>query len=328
MCNRQKCRTRQTGERTVVGQPPADGLCFAFMSQGSIITVGNFDGVHLGHGALLEECCRAQESHTDAQIVAMAFTEHPLTNLRPEKAPPPLCDRVQREKYLVQAGAEKVQWLSPDEKTLGQPPEVFAQRVVDAYQPRVWVEGADFRFGKGRTGDVKLLRELGSVCGFEVRVVEPVQVVLADKSQVTVSSSLVRFLVAHGRVLDVVKCLGRSFSVRGEVVRGDNRGRELGFPTVNLDCGDRLLPSDGVYAGRVEVDEKMHRAAISVGTKPALGTYPRVFEAHLLDFEGNLYGQTLEVHVERWLRDQYAVPGIDALIAQMERDVHRIREAA
>ena len=299
------------------------------MKSRSVITVGNFDGVHVGHRALLREAGALARASGAVPVVAMAFRKHPLTFLKPQAAPGMLLDEVQREARLREAGADRVEWIEPDEKTLGQSPEQFVAGVVERFNPVGWVEGPDFRFGKGRAGDVQTLRELGSRHGFEVRIVEPVTVVLADKSECAVSSTLVRWLVAHGRVADARLCLARPLAIRGIVVTGDRRGKELGYPTVNLDTGGRLLPGDGVYAGRTTLDGRSYPAAISVGTKPmfAMGEQ-RTFEAHILGFEGDLYGQTLEVEVTRWLRDQQSFPGVQGLIEQMGRDVARVKEAA
>jgi riboflavin kinase / FMN adenylyltransferase len=295
------------------------------MSGATVITVGNFDGVHLGHQALVRDA-RALADKRDARVVVLCFAEHPLTVLKPQHAPPVITDLSQRAGALLESGADQIEWLHPEPALLTLDPRQFAQRVVEQLHPIGWVEGPDFRFGRGRAGDVQLLRALGSELGFDVRVVEPVTVVLADKSRCAVSSSLLRWLVACGRVVDARHCLGRPFAVRGEVVRGDQRGRTIGFPTANLAVDGRLLPADGVYSGSVAIAGRIHGVAISVGAKPTFGRRHRVLEAHLLDYDGDLYGQSIEVNIHRWLRDQWAFPTVESLIAQMNRDIAAVRQ--
>ena len=290
----------------------------------SVITVGNFDGVHLGHRALIDAARRRAERE-DAEVVVATFRRHPLIVLRPEHAPPAIMDAEQRRAALLEAGADRVEWLPADRSVLGLEPRAFIEWMVECCRPISWVEGPDFRFGKCAAGDIALLRGVGSEMGFTVETVEPVEATLRDGARCRVSSSLVRWLAGHGRVSDARLCLGRPFAVRGEVVEGEKRGREIGFPTVNLDTGDRLLPADGVYAGSVELDGREHSAAVSVGSKPTFGERQRAFEAYLLDLHGNLYGRTMEVRLLRWLRDQSPYPAVEPLIEQMHRDVERIR---
>lgn len=299
----------------------------------SVITVGNFDGVHLGHRALLR-AAREEAMGYGAAVVAVTFERHPLTRLKPEAAPPALMDGSQREAALREAGADRVAWLPVSGEVLGLSPRAFVEKMVGEHGPVAWVEGPDFRFGKKRAGDMEMLRAFGEEMGFGVRVVKPVEVTLRDKLRAPASSSLVRWLVAHGRMADAELCMEQPFAVRGRVVEGERRGREIGFPTVNLALGEddgeggppgRLLPADGVYAGTAEVEGIEYAAAISVGIKPTFGEQRRVFEAYLLDFAGDLYDRTVEVKVHRWLRDQIPYPDVETLIGQMRRDVDRTR---
>ena len=287
-----------------------------------VITLGNFDGVHLGHQALIE----AAASLNLGPVTALCFRHHPATILRPEHVPPPLTDITQRETALRAAGADQIEWLEPTTELLSLEPEAFIDRVLSTHEPRAWVEGPDFRFGRERRGDVTLLQQIGDEKGFEVRIIDPVEACLTDQTLVTVRSTFVRWLIAHGRVADAARCLGRPYAVRGRVQRGEQRGRTIGFPTVNLECSHQLLPADGVYAGAADIDGRRVPAAISVGTKPTFGDHPRTFEAHLLDFEGDLYERTLEIEVTRWIRDQHPFAGVEPLVAQMHRDLDLVRE--
>jgi riboflavin kinase/FMN adenylyltransferase len=289
----------------------------------SVITVGNFDGVHLGHRALIE-AARRLAAPAAGRVVAVTFTRNPLATLRPDRCPPSLMDAVQREQAMKAAGVDEVVWLEPTPDVLGLSPRQFVEKITAAHEPIGWVEGPDFRFGQGRAGDVALLKELGQEKGFDVEVVEPREVTLGDQLRVPVSSTLVRWLVACGRVADAAIGMGRPFVMRGEVVQGEQRGRTIGFPTANIDTGDRVLPADGVYGGTVVIDGREHAAAISVGEKPTFGKRQRTFEAFVLDHAGDLYGRTLEIAVVRWLRDQAVFPGVESLIVQMNRDVERV----
>lgn len=332
-----------------------------------VLTIGNFDGVHVGHRAILARA-RQQADSQDAQVLALTFDPHPSSVLRPGQEPPRLSGVSRRLADLKMAGADYAERLEPTRQFLSQSPEQFIQRIVTRYQPLALVEGADFRFGRDRAGDMVRLCELGQQLGFKVVEVPSVEVLLGDQTQVEVSSSLVRWLIGHGRVCDAARCLRQSYSITGKVAYGAQRGRRIGFPTVNLDPADyhgQIVPADGVYAGVVQVpagtggqggtpvvsqiaahgDESRigvaeskglncgievcsYRAAISVGVKPTFGQKNLTIEAHLLDFKpqsDELYGQTLTLFFEQWLRDQYPFPNVAALQEQLRRDVARIR---
>ncbi len=290
----------------------------------TVITVGHFNGVHRGHAALVaraREIARAQ----GATVVAMAFTRDPLTVLRPDRVPPTVMHRPQREAALLDAGADRVEWLEPTETLLGLTPETFVDQVVLPHRPVAMVEGPDFRFGRGRQGDVERLRSLGAARGFTVETVDPVVGTLRDKTTARISSSLVRWLVRSGRMADARLVLGRPFTLRGEVVPGDRRGQSIGFPTANLDCGDQVLPAEGVYAVHAELWGVPYVGAMSVGARPAVEDPVRTVEVHLDGVEGDLYGRTLEVAVHRWLRDQHWFADMEALQRQLTVDLQEVR---
>jgi riboflavin kinase/FMN adenylyltransferase len=234
-------------------------------------------------------------------------------------------DETQRRAAMLEAGADEVVFLDPVPEVLSQTARQFVERIVQEHGPVAWVEGADFRFGAGRSGDIDLLRALGLEMGFELEVVESVVTTLADQTRVPVSSTLVRWLIAGGRMADAAICLGRPFAMRGPVVQGEQRGRTIGFPTANIDTGDRILPADGVYAATVHLAGSTFAAAVSIGEKPTFGKRQRTFEAFILDHTSDLYGQTLEFKLLRWMRDQAIYPDVHALIDQMNRDVARVR---
>ncbi len=307
------------------------------------ITIGNFDGVHLGHAALVQAAREAVgPAEAGGRVVALTFEPHPMTVLRPEKAPRRLTRLEQRREYLHDAGADEVVVLEPTRALLNQTPQEFVREIVDRVAPAYNVEGPDIRFGRARAGSVTTLRQLeqgrgaaggGAVGagGYQTIVVDPVEAVLTDQSIVQVGSSMARWLIEHGRVEDATALLGRPYELWAEVVRGDRRGRTIGFPTANLanepppfGC---LLPADGIYAGmarRMDKGGVEYAAAISVGTKPTFGGLsPRTCEAYLLDYDGPLddYGWQIRLSFHHWLRDQVTFAGVEPLVNQLHRDV-------
>ena len=308
----------------------------------SVITIGNFDGVHAGHAALVARAREvARAGREPRRVVALTFDPHPLTSLRPEEAPPRLTTFDRKARLLQALGADRVVRLRPDERTLNEPPESFASGLTARFGPVAIVEGDDFRFGRDRTGDMDMLRALGRRLGFDVHVVAPVEVVLSDQTTVRASSTLARWLIEHGRIRDAALVLGRAYALDGEVVRGDRRGRTIGFPTANMrtTC---LAPADGVYAGRALLpDGSVRPAAISVGSKPTFGEgRERAVEAYLLPDKGLQpkrnrrpslpglpeYGWGLTLEFVGWVRDQVRFESVGALVEQMQRDCERVRE--
>jgi riboflavin kinase/FMN adenylyltransferase len=233
-----------------------------------------------------------------------------------------------KSEALRAAGADRVELLEPTRELLSQEPEAFIKRLIEGFHPVGLVEGHDFRFGKDRRGDEKLLRAAGERHGFQVEMVEPVAVPLSDQMLTPVSSTLVRWLLSHGRVFDAARCLGTDYELTAPVVAGRQVGRSIGTHTANLDLSalPRLIPADGVYAGTVRLrDNGVHPAAISVGSQPTFEGQTRSVEAHLLDYHGDLYGQVISVAFSRWVRDQRKFPDTEALKQQIHRDIETTR---
>ncbi|MCC7146655.1 MAG: riboflavin biosynthesis protein RibF [Phycisphaeraceae bacterium] len=280
--------------------------------------------MHLGHQALMA-AARDYAHARGLPALAMTFEPHPTQVLYPDQPWLRLSDSAAREHALRSAGADQVHVVPATAEWLRMPAEDFLRNLVQDHQPAAIVEGVDFRFGHGRQGDVALLHRLGAELGFETIIVPPVQMVLDDLTMTRVSTSLVRWLLERGRVRDVQRGLGRAYVLSGQVIKGEQRGRTLGFPTANLDpqaIAGRVLPADGVYAGQVELPNGWIRpAALSVGIKPTFAGHQLAIEAHLLGFEGDLYGQDIHVRFLRWLRAQRPFPGVDALKMQLSRDV-------
>lgn len=289
------------------------------------VVVGNFDGVHLGHRHVLQ---RAREVADEGgrTLVAVTFDPHPMAVLRPEHAPTSLTSLETRAELLGDAGADAVLALPFDRAVASWSPEEFIERVlVDGLHARAVVVGANFRFGHRAAGDVATLHEAGATHGF---VAEGIAL---DGGPQVWSSTYVRTCLAAGDVAGAAEALGRPYTVRGEVVRGDERGRALGFPTANVPTNAMTAaPADGVYAGwlrRLDTGETFP-AAISVGTNPTFdGERDRRVESYVLDrTDLELYGVEVEVSFVHRLRGMVAFESVEKLVAQMDDDVDRARD--
>jgi len=291
------------------------------LAQGSVMSIGNFDGLHLGHRHILETAARLRANQPGARIAVVTFEPHPLTVLRPAAAPPRLSPLAIKRSLLESSGVDDLVILPPGRQVLDLTAERFWELLRDESKPAHLIEGPDFTFGKDRGGSIERLREWCAGSAVQLHVIDPVHVPLLDLEVVPVSSSLIRWLIRHGRVRDAAICLGRPYMLQGHVIEGYRRGRTIGVPTANLDTVDQLLPADGVYAGRCEVDGETYSAAVSIGVAPTFGESRRQIEAHLIGFGGDLYGRTIQLELIDWTRDQLRFPGIDALKAQLGRDV-------
>jgi riboflavin kinase/FMN adenylyltransferase len=291
----------------------------------SCATVGVFDGVHLGHQALLGRLVeRARERGATATVVT--FDRHPQELINPAEAPPLITTLRQRAAVFERVGIDLVVVLRFDESLRRLEPEAFVRQVlVDSLGVVHVVVGANFRFGHRGAGTVEDLRRLGEALGFTVEVFELVQ---DEAPGEPVSSSLIRRQLAEGDVERVTRELGRPFQLEGRVVAGAGRGRDLGVPTANLDVPPKLcLPRIGVYAGWVTHQGVRRPAVINVGLNPTFEVRDRpVVEAHVLDFEGELHGRVITVEFTHRLRDERRFPDAAALVAEIRRDIARARE--
>lgn len=293
----------------------------------SVVAIGKFDGVHVGHRAVLERL-KADAAAAGARSVAVTFDRNPLEVLRPELCPENVVATDRKLELLGELDLDATLLLTFDRALASLEAEDFVRTIlVDALHVVTVLVGRDFRFGRGGAGNPELLRELGPVHGFTVDVVDDVHPAGADRR---VSSTWVRELLAAGDVVEAATVLGRPVTVSGEVVHGLKRGRELGFPTANLsEMIDALAPADGIYAGWLDDHDTgiRHPAAISVGTNPTFDDVDRrQVEAHVLDESGlDLYGHHVTVEFTDHLRGMVAFEGMDALIAQIAADVTEAR---
>ena len=294
----------------------------------SVLTVGNFDGVHLAHQRLLAQA-RTYASGTGGPVVVLTFEPHPLTVVAPGKAPLRLSHPDEKLRRLADAGADVTVVARSDPDLLGIEAEQFVEKViVEKFRPTHIVEGPSFGFGRGRKGTPELLRDIASRFGCKVHIVEPVKIEIADET-VMVSSSLVRRLLTEAKVDSAALCLGRPYALIGEVVHGDGRGRTIGFPTANVDVIDQLGPREGVYAGRATVGDIERPCAVSIGHTPTFGGTSQRVEAYLLDLEdADLYGRTMRVEFDRLIREQHVFGSSEALVEQVHRDVEAVRSGA
>ncbi len=293
---------------------------------GSAVTIGAYDGVHLGHQHLLAEL-RRRAAAAELQTVVVTFDRHPATVVRPESAPLLLTDLDQKLELLAACGVDRTLIVPFDHRRADQSAEEFVDEVlVEATRAQLVMVGADFHFGHGRKGDVALLGDIGARVGFVVKGI----VLHADESDEVVSSTRIRRLVAAGDVAEARRLLGRPHQVRGVVGHGDGRGgAELGYPTANVELPDGLaLPAEGIYACWYRrPDGTVHPAAVSLGRRPTFHHHSDrpVLEAHLLDFDGDLYGERAEVGFVTRLRDEVRFDQVSQLVAQMARDVEATR---
>ncbi len=299
------------------------------MPNRSVICIGNFDGVHVGHRGIIEQAQQLAKRH-GVPVRVLTFGPHPAAVLRPNNPPLALLDSTQKVTTLRHAGADEVVVIPTTPDLLALDPKRFIEQSVSQHAPVAVVEGSNFRFGKDRQGDIKTLQQLGEQFHFDVCVVPPVSVTLHDQWQAPVSSSLIRWLLSHGRVADAARCLGTGYTLTGPVVLGQGRGRTIGVPTLNLDpdtTKGRAIPANGVYAGFVQIDNNTdpRPAAISVGYQPTFGSQIRSIEAHILDFNADLYHHTVRVGFARWVRDQQRFPSPDHLREQIQRDIDQVR---
>ena len=294
--------------------------------EGSVVTIGVYDGVHLGHRAVIAEV-KLRAAELGARSAVVTFDRHPAAVVRPESAPLLLTDLDQRLARIKATGVDYTVVITFDEGRSAESAEDFVEHVlVECLKARGVVVGEDFHFGHRRAGNVALLQEMGAVHRFEV---EPLGLVAPTGEREPVSSTAIRQALAGGDLETATAMLGRYHEVWGVVVVGDRRGRQLGFPTANVAASPEIaLPADGIYAGWYErPDGSVHPAALSVGRRPTF--YPdqpySLLEAYLLGFDGDLYGERAKVRFVARLRDELRFDSVEALVTQMRADVAAAR---
>ncbi|MDA0298395.1 MAG: bifunctional riboflavin kinase/FAD synthetase [Actinobacteria bacterium] len=298
-------------------------------SKRSVVTIGAYDGVHRGHQAVIGQV-RKEAQQLGCHSVVVTFDKHPASVVRPESAPKLLTDLDQKLELLQKTGIDATLIVEFNRERSTEDPALFVKRVlVDTLRAQVVVVGEDFHFGFNRGGNVAMLRELGKQFDFQV---EPVKLIARpDGVEEPVSSTSIRRALAGGQVEIATNLLGRAYEVRGVVVNGDKRGRMIGFPTANVEVQNAMcLPADGVYAGKFQCDDgSVHACAINLGRRPTFFEHAdhSLLEAHLLDFDGDLYGQKVSVTFEHFLRSERKFNGLEAIKTQLQLDVAAARLA-
>ncbi|MEO8030984.1 MAG: bifunctional riboflavin kinase/FAD synthetase [Gemmatimonadota bacterium] len=293
-------------------------------SAGTTVTVGTFDGVHLGHHAVLVEIV-ARARQAGRRSVLVTFEPHPLEIVNPQAAPPMLTSPEERREVLAETGLDYVVFLRFDRELAGYSPERFVRDVlVGRCGMKELVIGHDHGFGRARSGDVETLRQLGQTDGFLVDVVPPV-----ETGGHPISSTQIRRAIAGGDLAGAARLLGRPYSVSGRVVPGAGRGRTIGIPTLNLGQvpARKLMPPDGVYAAWVEWRGGRAGGMLNQGPRPTFGEGSRTVEVHLFDFAGDLYGEWVKVEWVTRLRDTQRFASADLLQAQLATDREQARQA-
>jgi len=318
------------GKRTGRLVSQRTGLYFLAMNQADlhvpqnalngIVTVGNFDGVHRGHQQMLATLCEIAAQHS-APAVVVTFDPHPLSLLRPDSPLPRLTTIPRRTELLKQYGADEVIVLPVTHELLQMSADEFFRDVlVQQLTAKGIVEGPNFRFGRDRQGGVQQLSRLCQSEGITFQVIEAVN----DEGHM-ISSSRIRSLLSEGKASEAVAMTGHSHRLSGVVSQGAGRGRQLGFPTANLDDIHVMLPANGVYAGAAGIDEQRHTVAISVGPNPTFNDNRVKVECHVDGFEGDLYGQSLDIDLCCEIRPLCSFESVDELTKQIRTDVERCR---
>ncbi len=286
-----------------------------------VLALGNFDGLHRGHTKIIERIRRRSDERGGVAVV-LTFDPHPTHVVRPDKAPKLLMTKAQKLEALEQAGMDGVAIVRFTREMSLWGPEEFVERVLCdwLHVAEVWV-GANFLFGHDRAGNFSLLRLLGARDGFRAEKIDPVRY-----KDFVVSSTRIRRLVAEGRVDEAAALLGREYFIDGKVVAGDHRGRELGFPTANLETGNELMPPNGVYATLMLIDGVIRPAVTNIGVRPTFGdTYTAIVETHVLDFDADLYGRQVRLAFVQRIRDERPFDGPAALREQIDADCRHAR---
>jgi riboflavin kinase/FMN adenylyltransferase len=287
------------------------------------LAIGVFDGVHRGHQAVISTSADHARAANGTPIV-VTFDPHPEKVLRPEKAPHLLSATQHKITLIKNLGVGHLLVIKFDKQFAATEPEDFVNELVTTSKPlREICVGHEWSFGKNRRGNLQLLKKLGSKFNFQVVGVPPVKA-----NGEVVSSTAIRRAIENGDLAKAAAMLGREYTILGTVTRGDNLGKKIGFPTANLSAHSEQFPPDGVYAAEAKIDNELHRGVINLGVRPTVSgnKSERVLEVHLFDFSRDIYGRDVEVRFVKFLRSEKKFESVDALVAQIRRDVEEARE--
>ena len=307
------------------------------IKRGSVMTIGNFDGVHLGHHEVLSAAKRIATKN-QTTLIAMTFEPHPVAILYPEKAPGVLTPLELKKHLIARYGVDCLIVLKDRAELLNLSPEDFVGRfLIENIRPSAVVEGHDFNFGAKRAGNIDTLQKLGAKHGFVVSVIEPKEIKLSTGQVVRVSSTVIRYMLESGHVVDAAAALGRPYRLVGEIIPGRGIGKKLGFPTLNMKMPEQVIPAEGVYAGFVRVGDTLESilsskgtiaAAYSIGQARTYGDeFPLLIEAHLLKEDtGNVTGKYMAMDFIERIRSQHKFNTPEELSAQIAKDCKNAKE--
>lgn len=286
-----------------------------------VLTIGNYDGIHIGHRTIIQ-MVQEKAKRIDGTSMLMTFDPHPLQILRPQEELPSITPVAERIALLEETGID-VLFIVPFTRQFGliEPSDFIRRILVDRLKIKALIIGYDFKFGRGGKGDIPLLRKYGLDYGFSVDVVEQVTI---DHEKV--GSNRIRILVREGDVSKAKLLLGRPYALEGRVVSGMSRGREIGFPTINLKTEYNLVPSNGVYVTQVEFDGQKHPSVTNIGHNPTFGNAQRTIETFILDFQGSLYERTVKIYFLKRIRDEVKFSSVEDLKARISADVQEARD--
>jgi riboflavin kinase/FMN adenylyltransferase len=286
-----------------------------------VVTIGNYDGLHLGHQAIIKRVIElAKEGKGEA--VVLTFEPHPVKFFHPELQIPLITPYRKKMMLLTQYGVDVTINLPFTGEIARMSAKEFIQEIVQRHiGPRWVVVGFNFTFGKGRTGTSEELKKIGESLGFSVEIIPPFHV-----DGEVVSSTRIRELIARGEIQEANRMLGGNFFMLGRVIHGHARGKGLGFPTANLEITQDLYPNDGVYAATVMVDERRYDGVVNIGTNPTFDDEQLAVEVFLFDYQGDLYGKELQVALIDKIRAEQTFPSVELLVHQIEKDIQRAKE--
>lgn len=286
-----------------------------------VVTIGNYDGLHLGHQAIIKRVIELARE-VKGESVVLTFEPHPVKFLHPELQIPLITPSRKKMMLLTQFGVDITIDLPFTEDIARMSAKEFIVEIVQRrITPRQVVVGFNFTFGKGRTGTSEELKKIGESLGFKVEIIPPFYV-----AGEVVSSTRIRELIARGDIKEANRMLGGNFFMLGRVIHGHARGKGLGFPTANLEITQDLYPKDGVYAATVIVDERRYEGVVNIGTNPTFGDEQLAVEVFLFDYQGDLYGKELQVALVDKIRDEQTFPSVELLVRQIEQDIQRAKE--
>lgn len=287
-----------------------------------ILTIGNFDGVHLGHQTIFQMIIKKAKEKNGTSVV-LTFEPHPLKVIAPDKAPKLITSFKERRRLIEESGIDVLLYIKFTKEFSNIPAEDFVKKILlDAIGIKEIFIGSNYFFGKGKRGSPELLKKMGKEYGFEVTIIPEIKI-----NNSTVSSSKIRSLISKGNVEEASKFLGRHYSLEGIVVEGAKRGRKLfNTPTANISIFNELLPKNGVYAVTVDIDGKIYHGAANIGYNPTFGGKKMMCEVHVFDFDENILGKILKVNLIKRVRDEVKFSKIEDLAVQIRKDIEEISQ--